>query len=206
MYNSRRVSRTGRTIQRRKVDTGITIDPTKVRAYMEYLLNNGYVQLPQPAPSPDGTYLLVPNADLDVSHLMRQVTYADTFIQSVLSAQNIFLTGTETVYMILETRLDLDNAAPTGSEFSIVNYINNSSESLEFYITRADDNAGPFVFLYTFCNGQYSISLLHAGNASSYTTMKFDSSSQTRTKISIFDHDSRIYINPKVTLISVGSE
>ena len=46
MYNSRYVSRTGRTIQRRKVDTGITIDPTKVNAYMEYLLNNGYVQLP----------------------------------------------------------------------------------------------------------------------------------------------------------------
>ena len=104
MYNSRRVSRTGRTLQRRKVDTGMTIDPNKVKAYMEYLLNNGYVQLPQPAPSPDGTYLLVPNADLDVSHLMDYQIYAEHFITSVLSTQNIFLNGSETVYMELDIR------------------------------------------------------------------------------------------------------
>lgn len=204
MYNSRRVSRTGRTIQRRKVDTGITIDPTKVRAYMEYLLHNGYVQLPQPAPSPDGTYLLVPNADLDVSHLLSSTVYADEFIASVLAIYNIFLTGTETVYITLETRIDIDS--PTSSpEIVISNYLTGSSSlatNLDIRFER--DSFGPVVFLFVFCNGRYSITLRRLNGLSEVSGVSLRDISSTRTFLKIEDSDSRVFVNPKVTLVSGG--
>ena len=84
MYNSRRLSRATRTLQRRKVDTGIAIDPSKVRAYMEYLLNNGYVQLPQPIPT-DGIYFFTPNLNLNVSDYISEKVYAEDLMTSVLS-------------------------------------------------------------------------------------------------------------------------
>nr|AIY31255.1 hypothetical protein [Dromedary stool-associated circular ssDNA virus] len=206
MYNSRRVSRTGRTIQRRKVDTGITIDPTKVRAYLEYLLNNGYVQLPQPAPSPDGTYLLVPNADLDVSHLMSNRIYADEFIASVLAIYNIFLTGTETVYMTLETYLDIDQPT-TSSEMQIVNYLTGSHNLITNYnFSFENPRTGPVVFLFVFCNGRYSITLQHLNGLSYVSGVDLSSNSVTRTSLGIDDSDSSVFIDPKVTLVSVGSE
>lgn len=204
MYNSRRVSRTGRTIQRRKVDTGITIDPTKVRAYMEYLLHNGYVQLPQPAPSPDGTYLLVPNADLDVSHLLSSTVYADEFIASVLAIYNIFLKGTETVYMKLETTLDLD--VEPGYVLKIINADPSNNYNKGFSLDPRFDYTGSFVFIFIFCNGLYSIALQSFNGQVTAFTCSFTEAQSRRTFLKIDDNDSTTFVNPKVTLVSVGSE
>lgn len=202
MYNSYRVSRTGRTIQRRKVDTGTVIDPSKVQAYMEYLLNNGYVQLPRPLPAPDGTYLLVPDADIDVSHLLSKKVYADEFIASVLSTQNIFLTGTETVYIKLETKIDID--PNTNWDIFIGNAYNDSSQFIQYNIWDSQGILGPFVFLFVFCNGQYSITLLNA--VVSQPDLQFAASYDTRTFLEITDTNGKVFVNPKVTLVSVGSE
>lgn len=205
MYNSRRVSRTGRTIQRRKVDTGITIDPTKVRAYMEYLLHNGYVQLPQPAPSPDGTYLLVPNADLDVSHLLSSTVYADEFIASVLAIYNIFLKGTETVYMKLETELDIDNES--GYVLKIINADPSKNYNKGFSLDPVYSSfTKSFVFIFIFCNGLYSIALQSFNGQVNEFTGSFTEAQSKRTFLKIDDNDSTTFVNPKVTLVSVGSE
>ena len=156
MYNSRRVSRTGRTIQRRKVDTGITIDPTKVKAYAEYLLNNGYVQLPRPAPSPDGTYIFMPNLSLNVQNLMSTQIFAEDFIESVLSSQNIFLNGNETVYMELQTTLSGANI-----DDYLLDIFNQASTTTPF-ITRISYGPVQSITLniaFIYCSGRYSIVL-----------------------------------------------
>lgn len=159
MYNSRYVSRTGRTLHRRKVDTGIAIDPSKVEAYRDYLLNNGYVQLPQPtppAPSPDGSYTIMPSPSIDVEHLVSTQIFAEDFITSVLSSQGIFLNGNETVYMELQTTvsrpkssqivLDIFNQAPTTAPFiTTITFNPDSTTNTTFNIA----------FIY--CSGRYSI-------------------------------------------------
>lgn len=204
MYNSRRLSRSTRTLQRRKVDTGITIDPTKVQAYKNYLLNNGYVQLPRPpCPPPDGTYLFTSNADYDVSHLVSQTIYADEFIASVLSTQNISLTGTETVCIALETRIDIDSPT-TSDEIVIANAWNNDCYSFDLNFNSANPNAGPFIFLFVYCNGQYSIIPTYMNIVLSSVSVSLSSPSLKRTRLMIADSDSLHFINPKVTIVTVG--
>lgn len=207
MYNSRRVSRTGRTIQRRKVDTGITIDPTKVNAYAEYLLNNGYVQLPRPAPSPDGTYIFMPNLSLGVQNLMSTQIFAEDFVESVLSSQNIFLNGNETVYMELQTTLtlsfsqfipvlDIFNQAPTTTPFiTRITYGNVSSITLNI------------AFIY--CSGRYSI-VLRGSTYSGFDNIEVSKNSNqpassTRSYIA-FGPSAVMLKNSVVTIITIGQD
>lgn len=209
MYNSRRLSRTGRTIQRRKVDTGITIDPTKVKAYAEYLLNNGYVQLPQPAPSPDGTYIFMPNLSLNVQNLVSNQIIAEDFVESVLSSQGIFLNGNETVYMELQTTLsdnnplsddvlEIFNQASTIAPFiTRINYSNPSNQSITLNIA----------FIY--CSGRYSI-VLRGSTFPSFSDIGVGKSdnqpaSSTRSYIAFGPSSARLK-NSVVTIITIGQD
>lgn len=207
MYNSRRVSRTGRTIQRRKVDTGITIDPTRVRAYMEYLLNNGYVQLPQPAPSPDGIYIFMPNLSLNVQNLMSTQIFAEDFVESVLSSQNIFLNGNETVYMELQTTLSLSNA------YRSLDIFNQASTASPF-ITRIafdPDGTNPVTLniAFIYCSGRYSI-VLRGSTFEPFSLLGVSKSSNspassTRSYIAFGPSSVRLS-NSVVTIITIGQD
>lgn len=208
MYNSRRVSRTGRTIQRRKVDTGITIDPTRVRAYMEYLLNNGYVQLPRPPPSPDGTYIFMPNLSLNVQNLMSTQIFAEDFIESVLSSQNIFLNGNETVYMELQTTLSM----PIGAFFSPVLDIFNQASTITPFITRIKYGQVTNITLniaFIYCSGRYSI-VLRGSTYSGFNSIEVSKNenqpaSSTRSYIA-FGPSSVTFKNSVVTIITIGQD
>lgn len=207
MYNSRRVSRTGRTIQRRKVDTGITIDPTRVRAYMEYLLNNGYVQLPRPPPSPDGTYIFMPNLSLNVQNLVSTQIFAEDFVESVLSSQNIFLNGNETVYMELQTTLSLSNA------YRSLDIFNQASTASPF-ITRIafdPDGTNPVTLniAFIYCSGRYSI-VLRGSTFEPFGLLGVSKSSNqpassTRSYIAFGPSSVRLS-NSVVTIITIGQD
>lgn len=209
MYNSRRLSRSSRTLQRRKVDTGTVIDPSKVQAYLEYLLNNGYVQLPQPAPSPDGSYLFVANPDLPVPHLMSNQIIAQNFIASVLSTQNIYLNGSETVYMELQTTLNY----PNDTSFTISIY--NTSISSAKYITDIkfspyyiSSNTLTIAFIY--CNGRYSI-VLRGTSMPDPDGIEIDKNvnvpdPNTKTYIAFSPSASITFGTSKVTIATVGRE
>ena len=206
MYNSRRVSRTGRTIQRRKVDTGITIDPTKVKAYAEYLLNNGYVQLPRPAPSPDGTYIFMPNLSLNVQNLMSTQIFAEDFIESVLSSQNIFLNGNETVYMELQTTLSGANI-----DDYLLDIFNQASTTTPF-ITRISYGPVQSITLniaFIYCSGRYSIVLrgsTYSGfNSIGVTKNSNQPASSTRSYIA-FGPSTFKLSNSVVTIITIGQD
>lgn len=209
MYNSRRVSRTGRTIQRRKVDTGIAIDPTRVRAYMEYLLNNGYVQLPRPAPSPDGTYIFMPNLSLAVQNLVSKQIFAEDFVESVLSSQNIFLNGNETVYMELQTTLSTNSSLTS----QIVEIFNQASTTAPFItrITFADTAVKTITFniAFIYCSGRYSI-VLRGSTFPNFDGIEVSKSSNqpassTRSNIA-FGPGTASLSNSVVTIITIGQD
>lgn len=205
MYNSRRVSRTGRTIQRRKVDTGIAIDPSKVRAYMEYLLNNGYVQLPRPAPSPDGTYIFMPNLSLNVQNLMSKQIFAEDFMESVLSSQNIFLNGNETVYMELQTTISI-----LAGMYSL-NIFNQATTTAPF-ITSISYNGAQSITLniaFIYCSGRYSI-VLRGSTFPNFDYIDVGKSSNqpassTRSYIA-FGPSGVSLSNSVVTIITIGQD
>ena len=167
MYNSRRLSRATRTLQRRKVDTGIAIDPSKVRAYMEYLLNNGYVQLPQPIPT-DGIYFFTPNLNLNVSDYMYEKVYAEDLMTSVLSTQNISLTGSETVYMIVHMNIKF----PSENFNSIIDVYNKPiagpRDVLKYqYNIQSGSELTSLILDVVFicCSGRYSIVILGSNSS-----------------------------------------
>ena len=50
MYNDSYYSRRGRTIERKKVDSGQVINPRLIPIYYNYLKDNGLFPAPPPAP------------------------------------------------------------------------------------------------------------------------------------------------------------
>lgn len=161
MYNSRRLSRSTRTLQRRKVDTGIAIDPSKVNAYMEYLLNNGYVQLPQPIPPADGSYLFLSHPDLNVIDLISPpsdselIIYAEDLIPAVLSSQNISLNGSETVYMELKISLKPGDSDIVADIYNTTTY--GPKFKTRYSFDSINEGAVNFVIAFIYCNGRYAI-------------------------------------------------
>lgn len=208
MYNSRYLSRSTRTLQRRKVDTGITIDPTKVQAYKNYLLNNGYVQLPRPpcppVPPPDGTYLFTSNADYNVSNLMSQQLYADDFISSVLSTQNISLTGTETVYIELQTSFTV----ATGYICKIIIAVPSSASKFDAIEYASNRTSLSLTLAFIYCNGQYSIVLRQWDSAlNDPPAIANRPTSETRSFVYFGVGTSSATFGPsKVTTVAVGIE
>ena len=214
MYNSRRLSRATRTLQRRKVDTGIAIDPSKVRAYMEYLLNNGYVQLPQPIPT-DGIYFFTPNLNLNVSDYISEKVYAEDLMTSVLSTQNISLTGSETVYMIVHMNIKF----PSENFNSIIDVYNKPiagpRDVLKYqYNIQSGSELTSLILDVVFicCSGRYSIVILGSNSSSSLSTVisKYSSEASTSQRTYFGYWPSTGYFDtsnpPKVTLLSIGRE
>ncbi|APG55806.1 Cap [Circular ssDNA virus sp.] len=214
MYNSRRLSRSTRTLQRRKVDTGIAIDPSKVRAYMEYLLNNGYVQLPQPIPT-DGSYFFTPNLNLSVIDYLSGRTFAEDLITSVLSTINVTLTGSETVYMIVHMNLKF----PSENMSCLIDIYNKPiagpRDVLKYQYTNqtgGELNSLILDVVFICSGGRYSIVLLGANSSSSLSTFiskySADASASIRSYFGYWPNESYFDTSnpPKVTLLSIGRE
>nr|QRV61592.1 hypothetical protein [Circular ssDNA virus sp.] len=118
-YNRRYYSRRGREFIPKPIDSGFTIDPSKVEAYKEYCFNNGLIKFPSPIPPTiDGT--------MEVINVQQSMSIAGSSTNQSLLEDIVFnYTGNDLTYYdyVLCT---MSNLSYSGVADSFFYYLSNS--------------------------------------------------------------------------------